>query len=148
MKTINCYLKSLKFAMYFIPMIPLNYPSTCLLAVCRETIKANLLLQINSWVSIPEDRKCKVQRKHWEKINRDKYHLWKYSTVIFRRFYTSEFNSKFLAKLGFSWKMKISHFVNILYTIWMGRYYEPIVLHFFRLVFGIKLPHMLCQERP
>ena len=48
MKTINCYLKSLKFAMYFIPMIPLNYPSTCLLAVCRETIKANLLLQINS----------------------------------------------------------------------------------------------------
>ena len=48
MKTINCYLKSLKFAMYFIPVIPLNHPSPCLLAVCRETIKANLLLQINS----------------------------------------------------------------------------------------------------
>ena len=47
MKMINCYSKTLKFALYFIPLIPSNHRSPCLLAAVRETIKVNLLLQIN-----------------------------------------------------------------------------------------------------
>ena len=49
MKMINCYLKTLKFAIYFIPMRPhQSSESHCFLAAGRETIKADLLLQINS----------------------------------------------------------------------------------------------------
>ena len=55
------YLKTLKYAMYFIPMIPSNHRSPCLLAAGRETIKANFVLQISSWVSIPAPRRQKAQ---------------------------------------------------------------------------------------
>ena len=48
MKMIIGYLKTLKYAMYFIPMIPSNHRSPCLLAAGRETIKANFVLQISS----------------------------------------------------------------------------------------------------
>ena len=63
---INCYLKTLKFAMYFFPMIPSSHQFPCLLAGGRETIEANLLLQINyeSQYQLLEDRKHKAQRKH------------------------------------------------------------------------------------
>ena len=61
MKMINCYLKTLKFAMYFFPMIPSSHRFPCLVAAGRETIKANLLLQMNSWVSIPATRRQKAQ---------------------------------------------------------------------------------------
>ena len=61
MKMINCYLKTLKFAMYFIPVIPSNHRPSCLLAVGTETIKANLLLQINTLVSITATRRQKAQ---------------------------------------------------------------------------------------
>ena len=50
MKMMDCYLKTLKFAKHFIPMIPLNHQSSCPLPDGREIIKANLLLQINSLV--------------------------------------------------------------------------------------------------
>ena len=58
---INCYLKTLKFAIYFFPIIPSRHRFPCLLAAGRETIEANLLLQINSRVSIPATRRQKVQ---------------------------------------------------------------------------------------
>ena len=48
MKMVNCYLKTLRFAMYFSPMFPSNHRYPCLLAAGRETIEANFLLQINS----------------------------------------------------------------------------------------------------
>ena len=47
MKMTYCYLKTLKFAMYFFPMILSSHRYPCLPAAGRETIEANLLLQIN-----------------------------------------------------------------------------------------------------
>ena len=47
MKMINCYLKTLKFAMHFFPMIPSSHQFPCLLAAGREDIEANQMLQIN-----------------------------------------------------------------------------------------------------
>ena len=73
---INCYLKTLKFAIYFIPMIPSSPRISAFLAAGRETIKANLLLQIHSWASIPAARRQKAQGSSetlWEKIKCDKY---------------------------------------------------------------------------
>ena len=54
------YLKTLKYVMYFIPMIPSNHRSLCLLAAGRETINANFILQISSLVSIPATRRQKA----------------------------------------------------------------------------------------
>ena len=42
MKMINCYLKAIKFANYFVPIIPSKHRSPCLLAVGRETINVKL----------------------------------------------------------------------------------------------------------
>ena len=61
MKMFKCYFKTLKFAMYFFPMIPSSQRFPYLLAAGRETIVANLLLQINSCGSIPATRRQKAQ---------------------------------------------------------------------------------------
>ena len=45
---VDCHLKTLKFALYFFPMIPSNHRSPRLLAADRENIEANVLFQINS----------------------------------------------------------------------------------------------------
>ena len=58
---INCYLRKLQFAIYFIPMIPQAPKSPRFLAAGRETIKVNLLLQNNSWLSMPATRRQRVQ---------------------------------------------------------------------------------------
>ena len=47
MKMISCYLKTLKVAMYFFPMIPSSHRFPCHLAAGREAIEANWMLQIN-----------------------------------------------------------------------------------------------------
>ena len=39
---INCYLKTIKFANYFVPIIPSKHRPPCLLAVGRETINVKL----------------------------------------------------------------------------------------------------------
>ena len=61
MKMISCYLKTLKFAMYFFPMILSSHQFPCLLAAVREAIDGNQLLQINFWMSIPATRRQKAQ---------------------------------------------------------------------------------------
>ena len=95
MKMINCYLKTLQ---YILPQLfhqalePLGF-----LAAGRETIKANLLLQINSWASIPPTRRQKVQGS-METLRKNKLEI-KCSTRIFQGFYRSGLHSKFLANL-------------------------------------------------
>ena len=47
--------------MYFLPMILSSHWFPCLLAAVREAIKANWLLQIIFWISIPATRRQKAQ---------------------------------------------------------------------------------------
>ena len=62
---INFYLKTIKLANYFIPMIPSNHRYPCFHTVDRQTIKVNFHESIlGSYYQPLEDRKHKAQRKH------------------------------------------------------------------------------------
>ena len=65
MKMIN-YLKILKFAMYFCPMISSSYLSPYLLAAGEKPLRQTCHYKstLESQYQLPEDRKRKAQRKH------------------------------------------------------------------------------------
>ena len=131
MKIINCYLKTLKFDMYLFPMIASSHRSPYLPVAARETIEANLLLQINSWVSIPATRKTEsaslignIEKKYTAISTNCKNSLMKFFTdstdqhLILNSLPSKALHERFI---------KIRHYINILYTIYMDSYYKPIV---------------------
>ena len=59
------YLKTLKYAMYFIPMIPSNHRSPCLHAAVKPLTQTFYYKSaLESQYQLPKDRKHKAQQKH------------------------------------------------------------------------------------
>ena len=134
MKMINCQLKASKSAMYFFPMNLSSHQFSCYFAAVREAVEANQLLRINfgCQYQLLEDRKYKAQRKYYEKYTAISTNCKSALMKVFRDSTDQHLIQNSLPSQALHGRfIKIRHFVNILYTICMDRYYKPIVLHFF-----------------
>ena len=132
MKMINCYLKTLKFVMYFSPWSHQATDFPFSLQPVEKPLRQTRCYK-SIWVSIPATRRQKglngnIKKKHTTISTNCKNALIKF----FRDSTDQHLIQNPLPRQALHGRfIKIRHFINTLYTICMDRYYKPIALRSF-----------------